>query len=600
MRIAKIFFKLGKRLRKKKEKVTDPEIKKGYSPSDGLEDVSENRISFADSSVIDNEGTEDDESNQLKLIARKKEKVTDPEVKKGYSPSDGLEDVSENGGSSSTSLGISNSTVNDGELRRLKPVFFTECEWVLSKLAKAGKPHYREKFFQILQRNYSNEFEGPLDFEKVRSKSVRARLLAKTISEYCSPELKTINSLQRYSPDSDLICKIGKDSFLKEAQQNKSVTQDLVDRIAPWLILVSQNFKYVVTFSLTKRERDILFKRYFVKEPQSLKSIGQYYALSRERIRQVETKALTRLRENGLHIAFLYELFKLGLPNILQVEQLTAINKDLGITSKNPFSLIRITSKIIKQIKGNAVVFNFYFVGTKFIYLRYYNYPDISRLSIKKWIDTTEIPKEEFKNYLINEEFCFFTEDELEILHSYFSEQHRQSRGKRRLLKDLIIKSLRLIGCPAHYSDITEKVREIDGEKYRNCSPNSIRGALSIYNDFVWVGKRGVYGLKEWGLSSPDKSLEDQIYTILKDSAKSLSKEGIAIALSKKRPYFSESSLNLILSTSDKIIKNQNNLYRVANKEDKEVRIAKKAQTDKMSNAMEEVFREWEKQKNSE
>lgn len=527
-------------------------------------------------------------------------RVVNSKIKKNSFISSRIGGTRETRESSSTSLGISKNRVNNGKLSRTKPVFFTECEWILSKLAKTGKPHYRERFFQILQRDYSNEFGESLDSEKVKNKLARTRLLTKTISEYRSSELKTINALKQYSSDSDFICKIGKDLFSSDAQQSKSKTRDLANRIAPWHILASQSFKDVVVLSLTKRERDILLKRYFIEKSQSLKTIGQFYGLSRERIRQIETKALTKLRENGLHAAFLCEIFKLGLPNILEMEQLAAINKNLGITSGNPFSLIRITSKIMKQIKGNAGDFNFCFVGTKFIYLRYCNYPDISRLSTQKWIGKSEIPKKEFKDYLTNEKFCFFTEDELELLYSYFSEQHKQYRGKRRPLKDLIIKSLKSISCPAHYSDITEKVRKIGEKKYRDCSFDSIHGALSLYNEFVWVGKRGVYGLKEWGLSPPDRSLEDQIYSILKNSGKPLSKESIARELSKRRPYFSKTSLNLILSTSDKIVKNQNNLYRITDKEDIEVRKVEKAQTDKTSDAMEEVFREWKKQKNSE
>lgn len=54
---------------------------------------------------------------------------------------------------------------------------------------------------------------------------------------------------------------------------------------------------------LSDREADILVRRYgLLEEAETLDSIGQDYGISRERIRQIETKALIRLR---LHIASL-------------------------------------------------------------------------------------------------------------------------------------------------------------------------------------------------------------------------------------------------------------------------------------------------------
>jgi len=500
---------------------------------------------------------------------RLNEKVANSKIEKGYSTSDRVEGAKEIRKSLLDYPVMSSGRTKDNELNRLKLTFFSESVKILSELVRMGKFYNNEEFYQILQNRYTGSFE-PLDFEKVKNKLIQAGLLTKSISNYFPTQLAAINSIEPYLlgeiPTLIKSGKEGKDSYINQR---------------------NQSFKDAVT-SLTKREQDILLKRYFVEKPQTLRILSQHYSLSRERIRQIEEKALIKLKERKLHMMFLFELIRLGSPSILSIEQLPAINESLKIKSENLLCLVKIMQKIVNL--------NFYFLDNKLIYFQYKNYPAISKLSIKNWMDEIHIPKEEFKYYLIKEGFDFLTEYEFELLYNNYSEQHRNKAS----LKDLIIRSLKLIDCPAHYSDITEKVRKIGGEKYKNCSYNSIHAALSWNDEFVCVGKRGVYGLKEEGLSPPDRPLEDQIYSILKNSESPLSKENIAIELSKQRPYFTEASLNLILSISDKIIKTPDNLYRVANKKDIEVERVKKAQTDKMSNAMEEVFREWEKQKNSE
>ena len=69
---------------------------------------------------------------------------------------------------------------------------------------------------------------------------------------------------------------------------------------------------------LTERERDILILRYGLNKngPMTLDEIGKGYGLTRERIRQIEYKALGKLRHlrdlliifniNGINIWYLY------------------------------------------------------------------------------------------------------------------------------------------------------------------------------------------------------------------------------------------------------------------------------------------------------
>ncbi len=55
--------------------------------------------------------------------------------------------------------------------------------------------------------------------------------------------------------------------------------------------------------SLNDRERDILTRRRLVDEPETLEDLSQIYAVSRERIRQIEVRAFEKLQKAMLRIA---------------------------------------------------------------------------------------------------------------------------------------------------------------------------------------------------------------------------------------------------------------------------------------------------------
>jgi RNA polymerase sigma-32 factor len=55
--------------------------------------------------------------------------------------------------------------------------------------------------------------------------------------------------------------------------------------------------------SLNERERDILTRRRLIEEPETLEELSQVYAVSRERVRQIEVRAFEKLQKAMLRIA---------------------------------------------------------------------------------------------------------------------------------------------------------------------------------------------------------------------------------------------------------------------------------------------------------
>jgi RNA polymerase sigma-32 factor len=49
---------------------------------------------------------------------------------------------------------------------------------------------------------------------------------------------------------------------------------------------------------LTTRERHIVVERHLKESPTTLEDLSRYHGISRERVRQIETRAMTKLRRS--------------------------------------------------------------------------------------------------------------------------------------------------------------------------------------------------------------------------------------------------------------------------------------------------------------
>jgi RNA polymerase sigma-32 factor len=81
--------------------------------------------------------------------------------------------------------------------------------------------------------------------------------------------------------------------FLEDGRDNQEIllgeTQELDER---------KEKLYLAMESLTEREREIISQRQLAENPQTLEELSQVYGVSRERIRQIESRALEKLQHS--------------------------------------------------------------------------------------------------------------------------------------------------------------------------------------------------------------------------------------------------------------------------------------------------------------
>lgn len=317
---------------------------------------------------------------------------------------------------------------------------------------------------------------------------------------------------------------------------------------------------------LNERQQRIISLRYGLDNEfeMTLEETSKEFNVTRERIRQIEKRSKYKLK---------HALAKPSLHLVIETID-KAIDDMGGIASENylfdalcdEFSNEKLfTLGYLKLIM--EVMENYFFIRTLNSWTKSNEVAEFSPNLIYQSVnllDSEFVPllKEEFLEKLKKTEF-FNNNGNKEFLNDDFilSILNRDDRiicfdnGDIGLAKwgknvvDNIIIALRTLGKPSHFTKITEIVNtSIDKEKH--VSVRTVHSKLCLYQKlFVWVGIRGTYGLKEWGI---ERSLTyiDAIDTILRDIGHPLSFEEILGEFPTVRKFYDEKSINLTLGTS--------------------------------------------------
>lgn len=329
-------------------------------------------------------------------------------------------------------------------------------------------------------------------------------------------------------------------------------------------ILQAINLKTVIEdlfLVLTDKEREVIVRRFSLNEKprQTLEHIGQYFGVTRERIRQIENIALLKLRRhisnsqlksiNSVAKELLETNGGIMKENDIVAGILNAIGKDSPLDGKIITLALSIDSELSKNER----------TGT---FEPAWRFDVISIYNIRKITDSAEKYLKKQKKVI---KFCdiyrFIQKQDLfhdkqataELIKSCLlidNRMHEVEEGwglmewrevNPRSIKDKAIIVLRTEKRPMHFIDISNKISEVGIQK-KVTTTQAVHNELIRYDEFVLVG-RGLYALQEWGYKPG--TVADVIVEILKEKGPLSKKEIIREVQKQREVQIGTISLNL-------------------------------------------------------
>ena len=272
---------------------------------------------------------------------------------------------------------------------------------------------------------------------------------------------------------------------------------------------------------LTTKEKDVIIKRFSLdnKPRQTLESIGQMFSVTRERIRQIEKIALSKLRRTveNTKLSVINKLAREVLEangGVLLEDKLTAeILNRIASTQEVDVNIIKlalnINPEIIMTEKTN-------------VFRPFWRFQNISMDDIKTVIEagidllnkkSDVLPDDKFAadvlSIIANRNDTKSKKYNAQMMLTTLEVDKRVKRVKEgfgliswrhinpRSIRDKAYIVLKKCQTPLHFVDIANKITESGFDK-KVVTTQAVHNELIRYEHFVLVG-RGLYALKEWG-----------------------------------------------------------------------------------------------------
>ena len=358
---------------------------------------------------------------------------------------------------------------------------------------------------------------------------------------------------------------------------------------------------------LNLREQDVLRRRFglAIQKKQTLEEIGRDHKLTRERIRQIETSAIAKIKKNKAKeeiisnlrkvVALLLEEHGGLIARDYLFDILTALSTQdnlLGNDEIHRNHLNFLIGKILnddfdKINKANNLSNIFKFKHQDLDYLNEISTELVSKIEqMNKLYTTQELIKliKSLNSYQKYQDKINYSNNinVKKILGSKYEDLdndnkviyslliaingldknkfgywgHYKSREiNPKTINDKIYLVLKHNGEPMYYGDIAKKIKEI-GFDHKPVNVATAHNELILDDKYVLIG-RGLYGLKEWGYQAG--TVADIIVSALKEAGEPLTKEELTSRVLKQRQV-KQSTINLALMDSTRFIR-QNNKY---------------------------------------
>jgi len=336
---------------------------------------------------------------------------------------------------------------------------------------------------------------------------------------------------------------------------------------------------------LISREEDVLRRRFGLttKKSETLEEIGKSYSVTRERVRQIENTAITKIKKLK-NFKELMNPIENTITSVLEqhggIMQEDSLLKSLlhvsGYNNINSQCVIFILSQLltnkfreIKQSKEFRVSWQVNFASVTFLQdvinqlfniIKEKNKP----LKVDELIEHFKKTKffEEHKNQLTSDVVISYLETSQKISKNPFNEFGLSDWGSiiPKRMNDKIYLVLKKHGKPLHFTEITKRINEINFDK-RKAHPPTVHNELILNDKYVLVG-RGIYALREWGYQPG--VVADVLFNILKKNVQPLSREELVNKVLEQR-IVKKNTIHLALTDKNKFKKLDDGKYTLNN-----------------------------------